>query len=92
MVEDGEHVIRKEGVARFGHQFFQKFNNMSFLSSLPRFATGGPIGASAAPSPAAAGATFNITMNYSGGGSSLDAKRLTDQVFSEINRRWRARS
>lgn len=92
MVEDGEHVIRKEGVARFGHGFFQKFNNLSFLNSLPRFATGGPIGATAAPSPAAAGATFHITLNYSGGGSAVDAKRLTDQVFAEINRRWRARS
>lgn len=92
MVEDGEHVIRKEGVARFGHQFFQKFNNLSFLKSLPRFATGGPIGATAAPATAAAGAIFNVTLNYNGGGSALDAKRMASMVASEFERQWRNRS
>jgi hypothetical protein len=40
LVEDGEHVIRKEAVARLGHGFFQKFNRLQF-PSLPKFATGG---------------------------------------------------
>jgi hypothetical protein len=43
MVEDGEHVIRKEAVSRMGHGFFQKFNNFQF-PKIQGFATGGPIG------------------------------------------------
>lgn len=89
LVEDGEHVIRKEATGVLGHGFFQKFNNLSFLRSLPRFATGGPIGAAATQAAAPA---FNITLNYSGSGSQSDARRLTDMVSAELERRWRARS
>jgi hypothetical protein len=42
-VEDGEHVIRKEGTAKLGHGFFQRFNDLNFLRSLPGFKIGGPI-------------------------------------------------
>lgn len=63
MVEDGEHVIRKEGVARFGHSFFQRFNNLSWLTNLPRFAAGGPVSAPPAAAPAGEVVTFNLQIN-----------------------------
>lgn len=47
LVEDGEHVIRKEAVARMGHSFFQGFNALNF-PRLQKFAVGGPIGTSRA--------------------------------------------
>jgi hypothetical protein len=35
MVEDGEHVVRKEATAALGHGFFQRYNSLNFLRSLP---------------------------------------------------------
>lgn len=66
LVEDGEHVIRKEGVARFGHAFFQRFNDLGFLANLPRFAAGGSV-AAAPPAPAPAGEVVTINLQINGG-------------------------
>jgi len=48
LVERGEHVIRKEAVARLGHGFFQAFNNFSIpVPRIKKFAIGGdPFGSS----------------------------------------------
>ncbi len=47
LVEDGEHVIRKEAVAKFGHNFFQNFNRLVFpiIPSIPKFMFGGKVAA-----------------------------------------------
>ena len=89
MVEDGEHVIRKEAVAKLGHGFFQRFNALNF-PRLPKFATGGPVTAGAAAGTGSS--SFNITLNYSGSGSRTDAKAMVDLVFAEMQRRYRRAS
>ena len=46
LLEAGEFIIRKEAVARFGASMFAALNSLQ----LPKFATGGPVGAAAAAS------------------------------------------
>lgn len=88
-VEDGEHVIRKEAVRRLGHGFFQQFNSLAF-PRIPKFATGGAVGASSGSSSAIA--PINLTINYSGSGSRSDAKEIAGIVMSELQRRLRRSS
>jgi len=70
MVEDGEHVIRKEAVAKMGHGFFQRFNLLNF-PNLQKFATGGPVG------PSSSGETINVNLSF-GSGSPVAVK--TDRI------------
>jgi hypothetical protein len=46
LLEAGEFIIRKEAVARFGASMFAALNSLQ----LPKFATGGPVGAAATAS------------------------------------------
>ncbi|MGV0961798.1 MAG: tape measure protein [Limnohabitans sp.] len=89
LVEDGEHVIRKEAVARLGHGFFQRFNLLG-LPSLPKvsggFAAGGPI------NTAAAAPTYNLTLNYSGPASQSSARDMAKMVIGELQKMHRGRS
>lgn len=93
LVEDGEHVVRKEATAALGHGFFQRYNNLNFLRSLPRFATGGPIGTAPAVSMAA-GATYNqsVTVNVSGTGGQSSAREIAKTVLTELQKMHRGRS
>ncbi len=55
LLEAGEYVIRKEAVRRYGSAFLHAVNSMSAplrlpaVGSVPRFATGGMVGAGGAP-------------------------------------------
>jgi hypothetical protein len=92
LVEDGEHVIRKEAVRRLGHGFFQKFNRLQF-PNLPKFATGGPIGPQLAM--AGGGATYNLSVNFSGDvspASRNNARSQAKMLLSELEKMQRRAS
>jgi len=59
--------------------------------SSPFMQAGGMV---AAPAAAAGGdrETINITLNYSGAGSAVDAGKMADMVMTEIQRRSRRAS
>ena len=90
LVEDGEHVIRKEAVARLGHGFFQRFNLLGGLP-LPKlagsFASGGPINQTTAAAP-----IYNLTLNYSGPASQSSARDMAKMVVGELQKMHRGRS
>jgi hypothetical protein len=96
LLEAGEFVIRKEAVSKFGAGLFYRLNNLrlpDFSKYAAHFATGGAVGGAAA---AAAGSglapIYNVTLNYSGGGSALDASRMADMVMTELQRQHRRAS
>lgn len=91
LLEAGEFIVRKEAVAKFGSGFFAALNSLQFPQSLPRFATGGPVGASAASSPAA-GATYNLTVNLSGSASRADGDNVARQVMAGLAKLHRSSS
>ena len=97
LVEDGEHIIRKEAVAALGgHGFFQRFNNLNFLRNLPRFAIGGPVTSSAGPaaSPIVSGGD-SYHFHFPASVSSASRQNARDQVtmfLSEMGRRYRGAS
>lgn len=94
MVEDGEHVIRKEAVSKLGHGFFQKFNRLTF-PSLPAFAIGGGIGSAAVSSAGASSTsspTYSLTVNLPAGASSANANSIAKQVMSELQKMHRRSS
>lgn len=88
MVEDGEHVIRKEAVARLGHGFFQRFNVLNF-PQMPKFATGGAVGA-------VAGAKTENHWHFHGNNiSAISRKNARENVqltLSEMQRQSRRSS
>ena len=82
LVEDGEHVIRKEAVAKFGHGFFQRFNSFQF-PKIQGFATGGAIGAGAG------GGTYNLNLSFSGEVSTPsrnNARDMAKMVLVELQK------
>jgi len=86
MVEDGEHVIRKEAVKKLGHGFFQRFNLLDF----PGFSVGGDPFQNTATATAA-GSMINLTVNYSGSASRTDIDGLTKAVMSNLEKAYRGR-
>lgn len=60
LLEAGEYIIRKEAVNRFGAGIFHALNNLR-LPEIPRFATGGPVGAGAGDNETS-GATVKIDL------------------------------
>ena len=87
LLEAGEFVIRKEAVRMFGSGIFSALNNLR-LPEIPRFATGGAVGAAAT----GGGDTINLHVNYTGTGSGQDISRMADQLVREFNRRRRGRT
>lgn len=76
LLEAGEFVIRKEAVAKFGSGLFHALNNLR-LPEIPRFATGGLVGAGATD-------TVNINLTLPSGATyPMTASRVT---AAEINR------
>ena len=87
LVEDGEHVIRKEAVKKLGHGFFQRFNALRF-PKIEGFATGGAIGAGA-------GTTYNMNLSFSGDvsqGSRQNARDIAKMVLGELKSMHRGAS
>ena len=90
LLEAGEFVVRKEAVAKWGAGFFAALNSLR-LPDVSAFNAGGMAGPGA-PADGVSSAPVNITLNYSGGGSQADAKRMMSMVVDEFKRQWRARS
>lgn len=83
LLEAGEFVIRKEAVSRFGAGLFHQLNNLR-MPEIPRFATGGMVGAGAG-----SGETININMTLPGGGApvAVQADRLNAaELLRQISR------
>jgi len=97
-VEDGEHVIRKEATAKLSHNYFQRFNNLNFLRSLPGFNTGGQIGASRASGLVKGGSTgdtYKLNLSFSGQvshPSRQNARDMATMVLAELQKLHKGRS
>lgn len=96
LLEAGEYIIRKEAVNRFGAGIFHALNNLR-LPEIPRFATGGPVGAGAG----GADGTGSITIDFSFPGessqprgtfSTADADSLLQIMERQQRKRQRLRS
>jgi len=61
LLEDGEFIIRKEAVSRFGDGVFHALNNLR-LPALPGFATGGPVASAASPSTSTGSRTIRLDL------------------------------
>ena len=61
LLEDGEFILRKEAVNKFGTSALEKLNSMSV--ELPKFATGGSVGGVSLPAGISANNSTNDTTN-----------------------------
>ena len=88
LLEAGEFIVRKEVVARLGGGFFHALNNFQ-LPKMPRFATGGPVGAAAG-----GGSSININLTMPTGNSyQVQSDPMTaDRMLRDIARMRRLRS
>jgi hypothetical protein len=79
LLEAGEYVVRKEAVSRFGAGLFAALNSLR-LPDLPRYASGGPVGAGAS------GGMMTINLNFGPGraatvqASPTDARTLAREL------------
>jgi tape measure domain-containing protein len=101
LVEDGEHVIRKEAVRQMGHDYFQRFNvgNFSKMPSINlspqiygKFAEGGPIGSGGS---SIGGDTYNLSVQFPSNAASLsqrDMDRMAGQLMQSLQRMYNRRS
>lgn len=86
--EDGEFMIRKEAVARYGSRFFAALNNLSL--DMPGFALGGGLGG---PAAATSGDSMTINLGFPSGATVpvQTTRELARSLLREFDRMgWRA--
>lgn len=82
LLEAGEYVIRKEAVAKFGSGLFHALNSLR-IPEIPRFATGGQVGAS----PEFGTVNFNIGGENIAGRTDRETYRALQRVAGNLQRR-----
>lgn len=79
LAEDGEAIIRKESVARYGRSFISALN----AGQIPRFANGGFVSQLASSAPASGSGLHPVTLNFPGVGAW--PMSASPDVVSELN-------